>query len=305
MTARRLSGEWGDTLPQSDGLVDVLIPTIGSRPAELAATLAGLAAQDDPAFDIVISDQSVEGAVFEEAAVLAMLRVLRAQGHHVELHRHLPRRGLAEQRQFLLDRARAEFVLFLDDDIWLEPDSLHRMVDAIEELRCGFVGLNPQGLSAIDDRRPHDTAVFEEWEGPVLPERMRSDAAGFERKSLHVAANLLHVAADRRLGLADDRLWVAYKIAWLGACTLYRRSCLVEVGGFDFWPRLPADHAGEDVAAQWRVMERFGGAGLVPSGAVHMQSATTVEDRSIEARDILFPNDPSGEPDGGADTLNP
>lgn len=61
--------------------------------------------------------------------------------------------------------------------------------------------------------------------------------------------------------------WRAYKIAWIGGCVLYDRAALVEAGGFDFWQRLPADHAGEDVAAQQRVLARFGGAGVLPSGA--------------------------------------
>jgi hypothetical protein len=69
---------------------------------------------------------------------------------------------------------------------------------------------------------------------------------------------------------------------------LYRRDALVECGGFDFWPDLPVQHAGEDVAAQWRVMERFGGVGLVPSGAVHLEAPTTIEDRSTDATDIVF-----------------
>ncbi|MGI8475566.1 MAG: hypothetical protein ACR2OO_04250 [Thermomicrobiales bacterium] len=37
------------------------------------------------------------------------------------VHRHLPRRGLAEQRDFLLRRSRAPFVHHLDDDVLLDP----------------------------------------------------------------------------------------------------------------------------------------------------------------------------------------
>jgi GT2 family glycosyltransferase len=282
--SRRWSGTWGQPQQPVPPVLDVLIPTVG-RLAELAVTLAGLAAQDDPPFSVLVSDQSEEGLALQAPAVLAMLRVLEAQGRPVRVLRHLPRRGLAEHRQFLLDQSSAELVLFLDDDVWLEPHSLERMTDAIRTLDCGFVGSAPMGLSFLQDRRPHHQTSFEPWDGPVLPERVRTDSPEIARASLHGAANLLHVA--ERVPVPRDR-WLAYKIAWIGACTLFRRAALVECGGFDFWDRLPPVHAGEDVAAQWRVMERFGAAGLLPSGAVHLEAPTTVPDRSVEARDVVF-----------------
>ena len=59
------------------------------------------------------------------------------------------------------------------------------------------------------------------------------------------------------------------------------------------FPRQP-DHSGEDVAAQWRVMERFGGAGIVPSGAVHLGAPTTMPDGSVDPSDLLFEADRAG-----------
>lgn len=284
MTSRRWSGEWAAPGEPPPPQLDVLVPTI-ERPAELAVTLAGLAAQDDPPFRVVVSDQSDEAHSIAAPAVQAMVRLLRAQGRSVELLQHLPRRGLAEQRQFLLDQSRADFVLFLDDDVWLEPGSLERMLGAIHTLGCGFVGLAVQGLSYLDDDRPHQRTAFEPWQGPVTPERMRPDTPGFARAPLHFAANLAHLAAE--VGVPRGG-WLPYRIAWLGGCVLYDRHVLVSCGGFEFWKELPDVHAGEDVAAQWRVMERFGAAGILPSGAVHLESPTTVPDRSVEARDRLF-----------------
>jgi hypothetical protein len=54
----------------------------------------------------------------------------------VEWHEQRRRRRVAEQRDHLLTRSTAPYVLFLDDDVWLEPWSL----EAIERLGCGFVG---------------------------------------------------------------------------------------------------------------------------------------------------------------------
>lgn len=295
--SRRGAARWAAPPQTIPPRVDVLIPTAG-RPAELAVTLAGLAAQDDPPFAVVVSDQSDE-AVSEQPAVRAMARVLEAQGRPVRFHRHLPRRGMAEQRQFLLDLAGAPRVLFIDDDVWLEPGSLARLDAAMTETGCGFVGFAVQGLSYLDDVRPDETAGFEAWKaGRVAPERVRPWSRSFERWRLHNAANPTHLAAQHRLD-DDDR--VAYRVAWIGACAMFDRGALLEAGGFDFWPELPPEHAGEDRVAQWRVMERRGGAGILPSGAVHLESPTTVVDRRCEASDVVFPRDeqkPSRSPDG-------
>ncbi|MDM7885542.1 glycosyltransferase [Curtobacterium sp. RHCKG23] len=286
MTVARWSGAWGRPVADdaTTAEVDVLVPTVG-RPAELATTLAGLAAQTDVAFRLVLSDQSAGQDAATVPAVAAMLRVLEAQGRSVVLLAHPERRGLAEHRQHLLDHATAPAVLYLDDDVWLEPGTVRRMLDALHDLGCGFVGSAVQGLSYLQDRRPHETAVYEPWDGPVVPEVVRRGTPAFDRLSLHNAANPAHVAAGLDV---EPGGWVPYRVAWVGACVLYDREALETVGGFGFWPVLPPEHSGEDVVAQWRVMERFGGAGILPSGAVHLESPTTVTDRRVDAPDVLF-----------------
>lgn len=284
MTSRRGAEAWAAPTRPVGPRVEVLVPTY-RRPTELAVTLAGLAAQDDPPFAVIISDQSESEPPWGVAAVASMIRVLQAQGRPVQLHRHLLRRGLAEQRQFLLDQSQAELVLFLDDDVWLEPGTLPRMVDALDQLGCGLVGSAVQGLSYLDDERPGERTSFETWSGPVQPERLRRGTPAFDRWPLHNAANLAHQAVGLQL---EPGQWLPYKIAWVGGCALYRRSCLLEVGGFSFWPGLPVDHSGEDVAAQWRVMERFGGAGILPSGAVHLEAKTTLPVREVDAFDLVL-----------------
>jgi len=281
----RFSEQWARPVDRPEtAAVDVLVPTC-NRPAELAVTLAGLAAQQEPAFAVVISDQSAGQPAWEHPAVAAMVRVLEVQGRPVTLLRHLPRRGLAEHRQFLLEQSTADQCLFLDDDVWLEPGALARLSQALDRLRCGFVGMAPQGLSFLDDRRPEQTAAFQPWDGPVTPERVRPGTREFEQWPLHSAANLSHLSAELPLQPGE---WVAYHVAWLGGCVLYRREALNDAGGFRFWASLPPDHAGEDVVAQWQVMERYGGAGILPSGAVHLESPTTVTERRVEAHHVVL-----------------
>ena len=100
------------------------------------------------------------------------MRVLEAHGEPVELHRHLPRRGMAEQRQYLLDQAQAPYALFLDDDLILEPYVVERMLAAMHEEACGFVGSAVIGLSYLHDVRPAEQQI-EFWDGPVRPEIVR------------------------------------------------------------------------------------------------------------------------------------
>ncbi|WP_019869506.1 glycosyltransferase family A protein [Salinispora oceanensis] len=265
--------------------LDVLVPT-RNRPAELAVTLSGLAAQEGvPDFGVVVSDQSDHAPAYAHPAVAAMVRVLRHRGHPVLLTRRLPRRGMAEHRAALLAASTARYVLCLDDDVWLAPGALHRLVTAIAELGCGFVGNAVHGLSYRQDIRPETHRHYEEWDGPPVPERIRPGTPQWERALLHPAANLLHVTERLRLPPGS---WRAYKVSWIGGCVLYDREKLVDAGGFDFWRRVPERHQGEDVAAQLAVLERHGGAGVLPSGAFHLESPTTVTEREVEAWEVLL-----------------
>ncbi|MFG1776571.1 glycosyltransferase family 2 protein [Micromonospora sp. NPDC049048] len=266
-------------------LLDVLIPT-RNRPAELAVTLSGLAAQEGvPGFGVLVSDQSDGDAAYRHPAAATMVRALRHRGHPVLLTRRLPRRGLAEHRAYLLAASAARYVLCLDDDVWLEPGTLRRLVTAIGELGCGFVGNAVHGLSYAEDVRPETHRHYEEWDGPPTPERIRPGTPEWERASIHSAANLLHVT--RKLDLPAGA-WRAYKVSWVGGCVLYDRAKLLDAGGFDFWRRVDEKHQGEDVAAQLAVLARFGGAGVLPSGAYHLESPTTVTDREVEAWEVVL-----------------
>lgn len=270
---------------QAPRLLDVLMPTC-NRPTELAVTLSGLAAQEAPdGFGVVVSDQSDGEPPWTNPSVATMVRVLRHRGCPVLLTRRLPRRGLAEHRAYLLDHSAARYVLNLDDDVWLEPGALQRLVTAIEQLGCGFVGNAVHGLSYKDDVRPESHQHYEEWDGPPRPEHIEPDTPEWNRASIHPAANLLHIT--NKLNLHPGS-WRAYKVSWIGGCVLYDRARLVAAGGFDFWRQTPENHQGEDVAAQLAVMRRYGGAGILPSGAFHLEAPTTVTERDVEAWEIVI-----------------
>lgn len=263
--------------------VDVLIPTY-RRPDALAVTLTSLSGQTYPAMRLVVSDQTEDPRALQRHGPLqAVLRVLLVGGTPVEVHRHMPRRGLAEHRQYLLDQAGSPYALFLDDDLVLDPGVVARLVRIIREQRCGFTGAACIGLSHLHDVRPDEQHV-ELWDEPVQPETIEPRTAAWERYRLHNAANLFHV--ERSLGATDERP-LAYKIAWCPGCVLFDTGVLREAGGFSFWRDLPTQHTGEDVLAQIRVMATAGGCGVMPSGVYHQELPTTVPVRTVDAPQVL------------------
>jgi glycosyltransferase involved in cell wall biosynthesis len=264
-------------------LVDVLIPTCG-RKTGLAVVLTSLIGQTCTDFDVIISDQTDEAQSYLQSIEIdTLVRTLRWHGHRVALHRHLPRRGIGEQRQFLLNQSQARYVYFVDDDVLLAPTVLKRLLSVIEEERCGFVGTAATGLSFLDDVRP-DEQQIELWDGPVCAEPFAPESIPWERHRVNNAANPLHL--EQRL--VRDGATVRYKVAWVGgASVLYDRAKLVSEGGFSWWNRLPPEHAGEDALAQFLLIRDHGGCAILPSGTYHLGLPTTISNRQRNATELF------------------
>jgi glycosyltransferase involved in cell wall biosynthesis len=264
-------------------LVDVLIPTY-RRKTGLAVVLTSLLGQTFSDFDVIVSDQTEDDdAYLESCEIQTLVRALRWHGHRVRLHRHLPRCGLAEHRQFLLEQSHASYVHFLDDDVLLDPPVMERMLGVIQDQRCGFVGCPATGLDYLADYRPHQQHI-ELWSGPVQPESFEPDSIPWDRHMINNAANPLHLEQQ----LVVNGRPVCYKVAWVGGANiLYDRAKLLDVGGFSWWQRLPPEHAGEEVVVQFLLIRKYGGCGLLPSGTYHLGLPTTVEDRTHNATELF------------------
>jgi hypothetical protein len=183
----------------------------------------------------------------------------------------------------LLSRSDAPYCLFLDDDVIVEPDLLARLYRVMREQQCGLVGSALHGLSHLADHRPGQQGIAF-WDGPVTPERIAPGSAEWERHHLHSAANLFHLQQQLALEAGATR---CYRVAWVGGCVLFNSAKLRAAGGFNFWRQLPTEHCGEDVLAQLRVLERFGGCAIIPSGAYHMELPTTITTREVDAPMVL------------------
>lgn len=264
-------------------LVDVLIPTY-RRKTGLAMVLTSLIGQTAKGFDVIVSDQTDESESYlESPEIQAAKQALEWRGRDVRLLRNLPRRGLAQQRQFLLEQSDAKYVHFLDDDVILEPDVMARMLDVIRSEGCAFVGAAATGLQFLGDWREARKTV-EPWVGPVTAEPFEPDTVPWERHKVNNAANPLHLEQE----LVVNGQTVRYKVAWVGgANVIYDREKLLSVGGFSFWERLPAEHAGEEAVVQFMLVRKYGGCGVLPSGTYHVGLPTSVPDRETNATQLF------------------
>lgn len=262
--------------------INILIPTY-KRLKALAITLTSLYYQSEKDFDIIIADQSADDEIEKDNSIQTLKRLFQLQGNDVKIRKNLPRRGMAQQRQFLLENSDANFSLFIDDDLVLDTYVVRNMKQTIEEKQCGFVGCAVIGLSYKIDVRPHQQHI-EVWGDKIMPEQILPKSDEWQRYELHNAANIYNV--EQKLhATADDP--IPYKVAWVGGCVMYDTKKLKDVGGFDFWKDLPDNHCGEDVLAQLRVMKKYGGCGIIPSGVYHQELETTVPDRTVNAPECL------------------
>jgi GT2 family glycosyltransferase len=262
--------------------ITILIPTY-KRTKALAVTLTSLYYQAETSFDIVISDQSPEDELSKDNSIQTVKRLLENKGHEVSIRRNLPAKGMAQQRQFLLDNSTSRYSLFLDDDLVLDSYVVGNMKQVLQSKNIGFVGCAVIGLSYQNDVRPHQQDI-EFWDGDITPETIIPKSPQWERYRLHNAANPFHV--EKKFNASSDNP-IPYKVAWVGGCVMYDTAKLHEVGGFSFWKDLPEQHCGEDVLAQLRVMKKHGGCGIIPSGVYHQELETTVPDRKVNAPEYL------------------
>lgn len=262
--------------------ISVLIPTY-NRPEALSVTLTSLIYQTEKDFDIIISDQSENSLLKQKSTLKTVIAVLNENNNKVSYLRNIPAKGMAHQRHFLLNNSTSVYSLFIDDDLILEPYVLANMKKVLEEEECGFVGCAVIGLSYKNERRIDQQAI-ELWTESVKPEIVLPKSDQWERYKLHNAANIYHVQQKLK---ASHQNPIKYKVAWVGGCVMYDTEKLKQAGGFGFWTELPAIHCGEDVLAQLRVMKKYGGCGIIPSGAYHQELETTISDRKVNAPEIL------------------
>ncbi len=105
--------------------VSVLIPTF-NRLTALIATLTALTAQNFTDFEVVVADQS-DSFIGNDGVITTLQRIFNLHQTPLKVLQNLPKKGIAQQRQFLLNQSKSKYSLYLDDDIILEKDVLSRI----------------------------------------------------------------------------------------------------------------------------------------------------------------------------------
>ena len=132
-------------------------------------------------------------------------------------------------------------------------------------------------------RPPHELETFSRGGRQVEPERIRKGDPAWERWRLHNAANVQHLLDRLPPGALDATRRGSRTRSRGSRLRAVPADALRDVGGFGFSADLPPNLRGEDVVTQLQVAETAGGAGLLPSGAWHLELPTSIEDRSVDA----------------------
>lgn len=105
----------------ADPRVSILVPAY--NPRYFAEALESARAQDYPNLEIVVADDDATGAI--EKVVLDA-----AEGDaRIRYHRNTPRQGPRQNYLRCFELAEGEFIKFLNDDDWLAPSCVRRMVE--------------------------------------------------------------------------------------------------------------------------------------------------------------------------------
>jgi len=206
-----------NTVTPDRPMLSVVIPTLGR--STLVETLESLVnTQSASALEIIVAGTIPDPIV---AAAIAHMQALHPWIQHMQIS--FPRGDSSEKKNAGWRAARAEVVAFLDDDVIISPDWPQRVLAPFSNPKVGLVS----GPSLVPDELP----LMARLAGVTLA----SKASGY-------------VAA--RYSAEGAAPFVAKWSSLIGCNMAFRKSLLVELGGFDvaFWP-------GEEMLAAFRVTQ--------------------------------------------------
>ena len=234
-------------------LVSVLIPT-HHRPARLAALLRALAGQTlaRDAYEVLVGFDGPDS----EAAKVGLTAWREAGGGEIKAI-ECPRCGQAAVRNRLLEVARGETLVFLNDD--MVPDA-------------GFLAAHARAQAAAREGRRTGAIVV-----GASPWVRHADDRLFDRMVRETSMVFFHDRMDAPAARADrERDW-GFRHAWMLNLSM-PRDLVREVGGVTVFP---STYGYEDDELAFRMQRAFG----VP--VLYRPEATALHDHRLTARAYL------------------
>ena len=220
-------------MPTAPPLISVIMPCYNAAPYVEQAVASALGQSHGNVELIVVDDGSTDGS----DTLLAGL----AQAHPERLHLlYTSRAGPYPTRNAGLQRARGEFVAFLDADDWWQPDTLEKLLAALSAHAADIAYCGWQNVGDGIEGEPYIPPAYEE-EDPVA-HFLRACPwpihAALVRREL---VQRLGGFSERRFASMDYDLWLRA----LGAGARIRR--VPQVLAFYRWHNL-----GQVSAVRWR-----------------------------------------------------
>lgn len=137
--------------------VSVIIPTF-NRPAFLGEAVRSVLAQTSPAREIIIVDNGSDRRFQPLIGDIARL------DDHISLYTLSSNRGASSARNFGLEKARGDYLLFLDDDDLLHPHMLRASLEVFGRTP-GAAIVTCLSRAFIDHSSPESPVLFDRGEG--------------------------------------------------------------------------------------------------------------------------------------------
>ncbi len=114
--------------------VSVLVPIYNVQ-CYLSKCIDSILGQTFKDFELILVD---DGSTDESGAICD---AYAAKDSRVNVF-HQSNQGIGRTREFALQQARGEYVMWVDSDDWIEPDMLKQMVESAQENQSDIVGCN-------------------------------------------------------------------------------------------------------------------------------------------------------------------
>lgn len=194
--------------------VSIILPT-HNRCKRVDASISSVVAQTFQNWELLVCDDASDDLTSD---IVEMYIKKDNRIRYIRNNRNL---GLPATRNVGVASALYEYVLFIEDDLTLEPDCLNKLVVSAMEIRSN------NNIGAIAP------SVIDEWESSFEQEKTVLDFAWrHANRGLEAPCIVSSLTGLIRYNFSPDFAEVQ-EVPSVHACSLYSKQAILEVGGYD------------------------------------------------------------------------